>query len=138
MDGMEDDVACVKDRYWDAADEFEVWKPHSWSNLFPNLRPNQADRCPCKSVTNMDQIMIGIYGDVIPCSMDINYTLSLGTLRDQSLEEILSGDETRNLQALNAAGEIETKDTCRGCVYLNADSSDVLLESKTHQLQISR
>ena len=86
----------------------------------------------------MNQIMIGVYGDVIPCSMDINYTLSLGSLRDQSLEEILSGEKCRELQDLNAAGKIETKETCKGCVYLNADSSDVLLESKTHELEISR
>lgn len=138
MDGMDQDVARIRERYWEAADEFEVWRPHTWSNLFPDLRANQDQRCPCKSVTHMNQVLIGVYGDVIPCSMDINYTLSLGSLRDQTLQEILDGDKCRDLQALNSAGQIETKDTCRGCVYLNADSSEVLLESKTHQLQISR
>lgn len=138
MDGMADDVANIKALYWDAADEFEVWRPHTWSNLFPDLRAYQPQRCPCKSVTNMDQIMIGVYGDVIPCSMDINYTLSLGSLRDESLEDILTGQKCLDLQRLNAGGEIETNPTCKGCVYLNADSSDVLIESKTHTLQISR
>lgn len=138
MEGMEDDIAQIKNLYWGAADEFEVWRPHTWSNLFPDLRSNQANRCPCKSVTNMDQIMIGVYGDVIPCSMDINYTLSLGSLNTETLEEILTGEKCRDLQALNANGQIETKDTCKGCVYLNADSTDVLLESKSHELKISR
>ena len=44
LDGMERDVELIKERYWDAADEFEVWKPHAWSNIFPDLRPRQEDR----------------------------------------------------------------------------------------------
>lgn len=138
MDGMDEDVAQVKARYWDAVHEFEVWKPHTWSNLFPDLRENQAERCPCKSVTKMDQVMIGVYGDVIPCSMDINYTLSLGSLRHQSLEEILTGEKCNTIQSLNAAGRIEENPTCNGCVYLNVDASDVLLESKSHGRNVSR
>jgi radical SAM protein with 4Fe4S-binding SPASM domain len=138
LDGMEDDVQKIKDRYWDEADEFEVWKPHAWSNLMPSLRAKQNQRCACKSVTHMDQILIGVYGDVIPCSMDINYTLSLGSLSTQTLEEVLNGEKCRRLQAQNAAGEIEQNPTCNGCVYLNAESSDVLIASKSHELQITR
>lgn len=138
LDGMEQDVQRIKDRYWDSADEFEIWKPHTWSNIFSELRPNQEKRCPCKSVTNMDQVLIGVNGDVIPCSMDINYTLSLGSVKTQSLEDIITGKKCRDLQDLNAAGQIETLATCKGCVYLNAEPSEVLLESKSHGLQTSR
>lgn len=138
LDGMERDVELIKQRYWEAADEFEVWKPHAWSNLFHDLRAKQEDRCPCKSVTNMDQILIGIYGDVIPCSMDINYTLSLGSLQNQTLDEILTGEKCRSLQGMNATGRIEENAACNGCVYLNAHPTEVMLESKSHGLRIDR
>ncbi|PIW26395.1 MAG: hypothetical protein COW30_15090 [Rhodospirillales bacterium CG15_BIG_FIL_POST_REV_8_21_14_020_66_15] len=138
LDGMERDVELIKERYWDAADEFEVWKPHAWSNIFPDLRPRQEDRCPCKSVTHMDQILIGIYGDVIPCSMDINYTLSMGSLQHRTLDEILTGEKCRNLQSMNATGRIEENPACNGCVYLNARPTEVMLESKSHGLRIDR
>jgi radical SAM protein with 4Fe4S-binding SPASM domain len=138
LDGMERDVELIKEGYWDAADEFEVWKPHAWSNLFHDLRAKQEDRCPCKSVTSMDQILIGIYGDVIPCSMDINYTLSLGSLQHQTLEEILTGEKCLSLQDMNATGRIEENPACNGCVYLNAHPTEVMLESKSHGLRIDR
>ena len=130
FDGMESDVASIKDEYWDRVDEFEVWKPHTWANLFPELRELTQERLPCSSVDGMAQPLIGVYGDVVPCSMDINYSLSLGSLRLQNFEEILSGNKCTNLQRLNSDGDIETLETCKGCVYLNADSSEVLLDSK--------
>ena len=46
MDGMEKDVAATKARYWQAADEFEVWKPHSWSNLMPGSAPQPTGAVP--------------------------------------------------------------------------------------------
>lgn len=138
LDGLDDDIKKIKDRYWGLASDFEIWQPHSWSNLYPDLRESQEERCPCKSVTRMDQIMIGIYGDIVPCSMDINYNLSIGSVKNQSIEEIMTGEKCQILQALNVDGKIETRSTCNGCVYLNAKPAEVLLESKKQSLKISR
>ena len=132
------DVEAIKERYWDKVNEFEVWKPHSWSNLLPDLRSVQAERRPCVSVEGLKQPLIGINGDVIPCSMDINYTLSLGSMKDSTLEQIISGDKAKRLQQLNRDRQIETLSTCNGCVYLNADASDVLVESKTSYRHLDR
>ncbi len=131
LEKMEEDVASIKERYWDKVDQFETWKPHSWSNLYPDLRACQEDRRPCVSIERMNQPLIGIHGDVIPCSMDINYSLSCGSMKEMNLEEILSSEKALNLQQLNRDGEIETLPSCKGCVYLNAHPTEVLLDSKT-------
>ena len=135
---FEKEVDLIREKYWDVADEFEVWRPHSWANRFPTLRANQPERRPCASVSRMDQPLIGIHGDVVPCSMDINYVLSLGNLNEQSLESIIHGEKCNELQNINKAGKIEELNTCKGCVYLNASSSDVLIESKSHEISLDR
>ena len=137
-ENSDSDLEAIEERYWKGSDEFEVWKPHSWSNLLPDLRPVQSERRQCMSVEGLDQPLIGINGDVIPCSMDINYTLSLGSMKDNTLEEIISGHKAEELQKLNRNHKIETLSTCNGCVYLNADSSGVLIKSKTGNRGISR
>jgi hypothetical protein len=78
------EVEKIKNRYWESVDEFEIWQPHGWSNRYPELRSKQKSRIKCKSVMEMDQPMIGIQGDFIPCSMDINYKLSLGNIGTNS------------------------------------------------------
>ena len=132
------EVEKIKNRYWELVDEFEIWQPHGWSNRYPEFRSKQKNRIKCKSVMEMDQPMIGIQGDFIPCSMDINYKLSLGNIGTNTVEQILDGQKCRELSELNQSGKLEDKPTCKGCVYLNADNSDVLYESKSMRKRIDR
>ena len=132
------EVEKIKNRYWESVDEFEIWQPHGWSNRYPELRSKQKSRIKCKSVMEMDQPMIGIQGDFIPCSMDINYKLSLGNIGTNTVEQILDGKKCHELSELNQNDKLEDKPTCKGCVYLNADNSDVLYESKSMRKRSDR
>ncbi len=138
IDGVEPDIEIIKDLYWDKVDGFEVWKPHAWSNLFPHLRGRTKASQPCKSIDGFEHPLIGINGDVIPCSMDINYTLSLGSLKEKTLQQILASENLKRLQKLNSDGNIQTLSTCKGCVYLNIEDSETLLESKVNTTRILR
>ncbi|MBF0184235.1 MAG: SPASM domain-containing protein [Magnetococcales bacterium] len=123
------EVEKIKAMYWHRVDAFEVWRPHSWSNLFPELRPSQKERRRCSKLINPEPV-ICVNGAVCPCSMDINRELAFGNLAEHSLQEIYQGAAWRHLVELNEQGLIETLPTCHGCTFLNADGSDVLIEHK--------
>ena len=123
------EVARIKAALWDAVDMFEVWQPHSWSNLLPHLRARQAQRRLCGKLLAPEPV-ICVNGDVCPCSMDINRELAFGNLAGQSLQAVYDGPQWQKWVALNREGRIETLATCNGCAFLNADSSDVLIEKK--------
>ncbi|WP_130470903.1 radical SAM/SPASM domain-containing protein [Candidatus Magnetaquicoccus inordinatus] len=123
------EVAHIKEVFWDRVDAFEVWRPHSWSNLFPQLRPTQNERRQCSKLLQPEPV-ICVNGDVCPCSMDVNRQLAFGNVGEQSLQEIYQGAAWQRLVALNAQGLIETLPTCHGCTFLNADGSGVLIEHK--------
>ena len=63
-----------------------------------------------------------------------NYNVACPFLRPKKI----SGHKAKELQKLNRNHKIETLSTCNGCVYLNADSSGVLIKSKTGNRGISR
>ncbi|MBF0098164.1 MAG: SPASM domain-containing protein [Magnetococcales bacterium] len=123
------EVAQIKARFWDRVDAFEVWRPHSWSNLLPHLRANQVVRRRCSKLIHPEPV-ICVNGDVCPCSMDVNRELAFGNLAEHSLQEIYQGSAWHRLVELNAQGLIETLPTCHGCTFLNADGSGVLIEHK--------
>ncbi|MBF0438440.1 MAG: SPASM domain-containing protein [Magnetococcales bacterium] len=124
-----DEVERIKAVFWDKVDAMEVWKPHSWSNLLPHLRPTQGQRRSCGKLINPEPV-ICVNGDVCPCSMDINRELAFGNMNHQTLQEIYDGQPWKRLVSLNQQGEIETIPTCTGCTFLNADSEGVLIEQK--------
>ncbi|MBF0272143.1 MAG: SPASM domain-containing protein [Magnetococcales bacterium] len=127
----EDDgeVKRIQAAYWDRVDDFEVWKPHSWSNLLPHLRKRQEKRRTCSKLVNPEPV-ICVNGDVCPCSMDVNRDLAFGNLQHQTLQEIYEHAAWQRLVSLNQSGDIETEPTCTGCTFLNADNSEVLIEQK--------
>lgn len=123
------EVELIKSAFWDAVDDFEVWLPHSWSNLLPHLRAQQSQRRLCSKLIAPEPV-ICVNGDVCPCSMDINRDLAFGNLAQQSLQEVYTSPQWQKLVDLNQQGAIETLATCKGCAFLNADSSGVMVEQK--------
>ncbi|MEO5345176.1 MAG: SPASM domain-containing protein [Magnetococcus sp. YQC-9] len=130
LEGDHAEVARIKEVFWDAVDAFEVWRPHSWSNLLPHLRPKQEARRRCGKIGPSPEPVICVNGDLCPCSLDINHELAFGNLENQTIKEIYASEPWKRLLEINARGDIETLSTCTGCTYLNADSSDVLIEHK--------
>jgi radical SAM protein with 4Fe4S-binding SPASM domain len=128
-DKNKDELDRIKEVYWDAVDEFEVWSPHSWSNRMKELRPVQKSRRICPMVESFSA-SIRVNGDVCPCSLDINHDIVYGNLKDQTIMEVFNSDNYKKLRDMNRAGKIEENSLCHDCTYLNADQGDVLVELK--------
>ena len=129
---LEDDdgeLDRIKYTYWDLADEFEVWRPHTWSDRMPSLRALQQERRICPQINNFSAC-IRVNGDLCACSLDINHEIVYGNLQQQSLMEICESSRYKELKELNLAGRIESLPSCLNCTYLNASQDDVLVELK--------
>lgn len=129
LEENEDEIELIKEAFWDKVDEFEIWRPHNWSNIYQNLREVQKTRRQCNRIENFEA-SIRVNGDVCGCSMDINHRIVYGNLRNRTIEEIYNSDTYKHYRDLNRANLIETLDTCSGCSFLNEDDSDCLVERK--------
>lgn len=124
------DVEAIKARYWDAVDLFEVWRPHSWANIFPELRPLVPGRMQCSKIETFDTV-ICVDGDVTSCSMDINHKNVYGNLARQSISEVIEGEVYSKYREINRQGRLDSVELCSNCVYINNKNQDVLVESKS-------
>ena len=124
------DVEGIKARYWDVVDLFEVWRPHSWANIFPELRPLKPGRMRCSKIESFDPV-ICVDGDVTSCSMDINHKNVYGNLARQSVAEVIEGEVYRRYRETNRQGRLDTVELCGNCAFINNQEPDVLLESKS-------
>ncbi len=87
----EEEVPLIKSTYWDMVDEFEVWRPHNWGNVY-NYRSVQQERRMCYRIEDFE-VGIKSNGDVCACTMDINHNLKYGNLQSSTLEEIYNSGE---------------------------------------------
>ncbi|MBL42030.1 MAG: hypothetical protein CMM49_05145 [Rhodospirillaceae bacterium] len=122
------EMDLIKDTYWDLVDEFEIWKPHNWGNIY-NYREVQKNKRKCFRIENFE-VGIKSNGDVSACTMDINHHIKYGNLKEQTLEEIYNSEQYKKIRDLNRSGEIETIDTCNNCSFLNSSESEQLIEYK--------
>ncbi|CAA7621675.1 SPASM domain-containing protein [Magnetospirillum sp. UT-4] len=128
----EGDVEGIKARYWDQVDLFEVWRPHSWANLFPELRTLTAGRMRCSKIAAFD-LLVCVDGDVTSCTMDINHQNVYGNLNHQTVEEVFAGKAFAAYVEANEAGDLGRFDLCRNCVFINDQKQEVLLEAKSRE-----
>jgi hypothetical protein len=126
------DVEGIKARYWDAVDLFEVWRPHSWANLFPGLRELLPGRMRCSKIAAFD-LLVCVDGDVTSCTMDINHKNVYGNLINQTIADVFDGEIYRRYHQANLDGRLDDFELCRNCVFINDKKQDVLLETKSRQ-----
>ncbi len=127
------EIDIIKEIYWDKVEEFEVWKPHSWSNRYPHLRERLRERQKCNRVEEFEA-SIRVNGDMCACSMDINHNLVYGNLHNQTIEEIYESDSYKYFRDLNRDGLIENLEMCRDCSFLNKNEN-ALIEKKLSECE---
>jgi len=124
------DVEGIKERFWESVDLFEVWRAHSWANIFPDLRPLKPGRMHCSKIEMFD-VLICVDGDVTSCSMDINHKNVYGNLANQSIADVLAGEAYQRYRECNRQGQLDSMELCRNCVYINNQEQEVLIETKS-------
>jgi len=70
---------------------------------------------PCRLLWT--QVNISALGDVVPCCDDIRCTLKVGSLMQQSLREIWSGEPLARLRRLHLEGRRHEIPLCAACSY---------------------
>jgi radical SAM protein with 4Fe4S-binding SPASM domain len=129
LDENKNEMEQIKKTYWDQVDEFEIWRPHNWSNIFSKYRDLQSTRRTCYRIEDFEA-SIRVNGDVCSCSMDINHNIVYGNLRHQTIEEISNSKSYARYRQINENGDIESIGICKNCSFLNEDESEVLIETK--------
>lgn len=124
-ENSEDVEQLIKD--FEGKCSLEIWKPHNWvygKNYREVSQPNVLDSCgrPFNG-----PIQIQINGDVIMCCFDFNNELVLGNFKNNTLEEIFSGDVFKRLYKHHSEGTCQDSDfICSNCDQLK-DKGDIVI-----------
>ena len=121
---------CVKGwiEYWkDKADLIEVWRPHNWVDG-KDYRKVQSELLPTCGRPFNGPLQIQADGTVNMCCFDFDGKLTLGDLKDQTLEEIFSGPLYKKLVKCHNAGKFGGSGLiCEKCDQRNTVKSDAMV-----------
>lgn len=124
LDDVEQLIVDYDDRCY-----LEIWKPHNW--VYGKDYRN-VDRVALKKTCGRPfngPIEVLNNGDIIMCCFDFNANMVLGNLKEQSLEEIYSGELFKKLHTTHSDGTCATSDLiCNGCDQLHVDE-DVIIHN---------
>ena len=101
----------------DVADEVQVTGTHNWSGAIDEIEVTDEqtpDRYPCVLLWYM--LAVNSNGEVSTCSVDWNYSGSVGNVHEQSLKEIWNGDRIREIRRNQLNGIWNDPDVCDECV----------------------
>jgi radical SAM protein with 4Fe4S-binding SPASM domain len=77
-------------------------------------------------------------GTVVPCCQDVNSTLALGNIKDQSLDAIWSGEKMQEIRALHLAGKAGEIPLCRNCNMVQPAAPLILAAAIPSYLTVNR
>jgi len=83
----------------------------NWGNFRQKVWPALFGKCD----GIIDQLLISVNGNVSPCCYDVEGDLILGNVKEQSLNQILSGYEAKNFVLENSSALV-TRKRCRQCL----------------------
>ena len=122
--------------YEGRADRVDVWKLQNWAGYLPS-DDLEKDFKPCFRIDSLNGLYIRADGRVSVCCVDYNRKLTIGDMRIQSLEEILTGSKIQELQKLNHNGKICEYSICKDCDQIH-DRSDALVYSSDGKMKVGR
>ena len=116
-DVKREEVLHFIDKWTDVADEVQVTGTHNWSGAIDEIEVTDEqtpDRYPCVLLWYM--LAVNSNGEVSTCSVDWNYSGSVGNVHEQSLKEIWNGDRIREIRRNQLNGIWNDPDVCDECV----------------------
>jgi len=122
--------------HWrDKADLLEVWRPHNWvdGRRYRKVQHEQLKTCgrPFKT-----PLQVQVDGTVNMCCFDYNGKLLLGDLKQQSLQEIFSGEAYKTIVRCHTTGDfVGSGLICEQCDQRNKDKSDVMVYNSKYDIK---
>jgi len=115
--------------YEPIADEICLEKQHDWTG--DGLGPKTAGGrkiCPSPFYTSI----VCADGQVTCCCVDWSKKTAIGSIHENTLQEIWNGDKAKAFRQMHLEGRRHENEACAGCTYLNTfpDDIDSLLEVK--------
>lgn len=115
--------------FWrDKVSLVEVWRPHNWADA-------KCYRTPAKQKVTCGRpfrgpLQIQVDGTVNMCCFDFNGELTLGDLKNQSLDDIFSGIMFNEIKSRHQSGDfVGSGLLCEACDQRNEDKSEALIYS---------
>lgn len=122
--------------YKDKAERCDIWKLQNWGGWLPN-QDSDKPFVKCFRISTLNGLYIRADGSVSMCCVDYNRKLTLGNINDQSLQDILNNEITKNMQIMNENGSIKEYSICKNCDQIH-DRSEALVYSTDEKMSIGK
>lgn len=106
-----------KNYYEGKADQVNIWKLHRWPHTGnEDMSFQQCTPCRCLRLDTLNGLYIKVNGEVSPCCFDFNTELSIGNIKEHTLQEIIDGSALRKLRAMQDEDSLRNSDLiCGDC-----------------------
>ena len=119
--------------YEPIADAVSVWRPHNWSDG-REYRELDSKKVTCGRPES-GPLQIQWDGKIVPCCYDYNSQIVLGTVLENSIEDVYTGVEYETFREAHRNGEFYKYPFCDGCDQLNK-KEDVLVYTNIPQAKV--
>lgn len=125
----EDIIKNIRNWFEKKVDLLEIWKTHNWSD-WGNYRKGSTHKTTCGRPFN-GPLQIQVDGTINMCCFDYDGKLTIGDLKTQTVDEVFSGEEYKNILSFHS-GEFDYEPLlCEYCDQLyEIDESVVIYNSK--------
>lgn len=122
-------VQSLKEKFDGKVDLLEIWKAHNWTN-WADFRKFQIIKSTCGRPQH-GPLQIQVDGTVNMCCFDYNGELLLGDFKTQTLDDIFSSKEYKEILKHHTEGTIpESNLICKHCDQLMEPRGILLYSSK--------
>ena len=119
-------LAEIRDFWEKRVDYLEIWRPHNWTDGRA-FREVKRRKKTCGRPFN-GPIQINADGKMMVCCFDYDGKLTIGDTNENSIQQILEGDELRYIQDKHMEGNLFGL-LCESCDQLNIEDVSPLLYS---------
>lgn len=128
-----------KSYYKEKADQINIWKLHRWPHSDnQDTSFKQCAPCRCLRLDTLNGLYIKVNGEVSPCCFDYNTELSLGNIKESTLQEIINGSTLNRLRAMQEKDCLRNSDMiCGDCDQLYS-REDALVYTSNKTMRVGR
>lgn len=119
-------IGEIREIWEKTADYLEIWKPHNWTTG-RDYRKVQPQKRSCGRPFN-GPVQINADGRIMVCCFDFNAQLTIGDTHENTIEEILLGNQIKRIQENHTTGE-HGYYICATCDQRNVEFESPLLYS---------
>lgn len=131
-------IKDIKDKWEKVVDYLEIWKPHNWAGG-KDFRKVDKQMYSCGRPF-VGPLQINVDGSVMICCFDYDGKMTIGNILEQSLEEILDGEEYKGIREVHKLGLIQML-PCNKCDQLNRyneENNPLLYSNRDESKQVGR